>query len=989
MKMDPLPRALAALGFLLLGLLPGAAQDVRIYSGHFLIVDRAADPQHTGTAPGAIYSIYRDNPGVVRIAATPPEFVDPTSVFIGHNKSVYVSDAAADPLGLGQENGAVFRVDPHRRHWESAQLMAASPRFREPLDVAVDAAGRVIVLDQRADPIGYRAPVGAIFRIDPATQREEILASSEEFRNLVRLLLEDDGGLLVLDSRADPLGLGGSPGAIFRLDPESLERTVFFSRDGFRSLTSLRRAPGGDYILVDEDIDPFGLGTAPGGVIRLDGTTRTLTDTLASHADFRDPIDAILTEENRLFVLDRTANPLDFDNSQGAVFEIDPDTGDLVGTWARDDLAMSWSLLPVHGADLDSSTVSVTDLNGPPVRRGDILQTRVLLRNTGDEDAGLVTLVDSLGAGLALVAGSEAADDGVFDYLEEIDAPRWRGEIPAGTTVGINFDLLVGHEAPQRVEQRFGVWSPELATAFTWLFGISNSLPPGTVLVSDPTGLYRLQEGTSSVEALEGTEGLILPGAMFFMPDGRLLVADPQANAVPGEPGAIYVMQPPGGLPAVLTAGLPIIAPAGMDMGREEIVYVADIGRVAHDPFPDEPGAVYFLDGETQQPVEFFAGDPIVHPSDLWLDDRGGLYVVDFGADPGGAGGEPGALFHLSLATGEILAAYTHPDFVDPRGVTPLGGGRLVITDRSADPLALGEDTGALFLFDAGAETIELLLADSRLVDPIDAVRDTLGDLLIADRDGNPGGGPENRGAVWRYDLETGELTTAVSNATVRDPAGIVLFGQGDFRESWQESEDLNGGHFFAGDTISTETHLLNYGNTNLSNAQATVVVSEGQQLLSATATSGTVGVLEGTQWARWTGPLARGDSVTIVTRSLVPSAQGFTFWEPFQVSLDVPGPTAPAGSSAVFRLIAPLQQQDLVAVDREADPLGFGGNTGSLFLLGEEPGEGRILYSDSALVDPVSAVRDRSGDIVILDRRANPGGFDHDTGAVFRLDVS
>ncbi|MBD3334489.1 MAG: T9SS type A sorting domain-containing protein, partial [Candidatus Eisenbacteria bacterium] len=107
------------------------------------------------------------------------------------------------------------------------------------------------------------------------------------------------------------------------------------------------------------------------------------------------------------------------------------------------------------------------------------------------------------------------------------------------------------------------------------------------------------------------------------------------------------------------------------------------------------------------------------------------------------------------------------------------------------------------------------------------------------------------------------------------------------------------------------------------------------------------------------------------------------------QVSLDVPGPTAPAGSSAVFRLIAPLQQQDLVAVDREADPLGFGANTGSLFLLGEEPGEGRILYSDSALVDPVSAVRDRSGDIVILDRRANPGGFDHDTGAVFRLDVS
>lgn len=75
-----------------------------------------------------------------------------------------------------------------------------------------------------------------------------------------------------------------------------------------------------------------------------------------------------------------------------------------------------------------------------------------------------------------------------------------------------------------------------------------------------------------------------------------------------------------------------------------------------------------------------------------------------------------------------------------------------------------------------------------------------------------------------------------------------------------------------------------------------------------------------------------------------------------------------------------------LCVADREADPAGFGGDTGAVFLYENGALVGTITSFD--FVDPIRVTSDGVGNIYVLDRSADPLSVGLPTGAVFKRDT-
>jgi DNA-binding beta-propeller fold protein YncE len=122
---------------------------------------------------------------------------------------IVVADADANPQGpIG--DGAIFKVDPATG---AVSVLATSAQFRNPLGVAIDAQGNVVVADDDADPAGLGGSPGAIFRFAPGAAPAP-LATSAQFVAPSGVAIDAQGNVVVADQNSDPAGLGGSPGAI-------------------------------------------------------------------------------------------------------------------------------------------------------------------------------------------------------------------------------------------------------------------------------------------------------------------------------------------------------------------------------------------------------------------------------------------------------------------------------------------------------------------------------------------------------------------------------------------------------------------------------------------------------------------------------------------------------------------------------------------------------------------------------------------------------
>lgn len=302
----------AAIGFSVIALVAGLAAPARaqLSPGDIVVADRNANPLGP-IGDGAIFKVDPAT-GAVSVLATSALFDNPFDVALDAEGNVLVVDRDADPAGLGGDTGAVFRFAPG----QAPAVLAASPLFNNPAGVAIDAQGDVLVADLDANPAGLGVPnPGAIFRFAPG-QAPSTIATSAQFVTPNDVALDAAGNVLVADANADPAGFGASPGAIFRFAAGQAPAALA-TGPPFVDPLGVALDPQGNVLVADAGasggpgaIFRFALGQAPG--------------LLATSAQFDTPERVALDAEGNLLVADADADPAGLGTSPGAIFRFAP-----------------------------------------------------------------------------------------------------------------------------------------------------------------------------------------------------------------------------------------------------------------------------------------------------------------------------------------------------------------------------------------------------------------------------------------------------------------------------------------------------------------------------------------------------------------------------------------------------------------------------------------------------------------------------------------
>ena len=266
---------------------------------------------------------------------------------------------------FGGAEGRVLRV---AGEGGAPVLVAAGNPLRDPRAVALDAAGRLLVVDESAE---------ALFAVAPADGTVTVLAAGPPF--------VDPAGVAVVDGVAYVTDRGTN--VIFRVDLGT--GAVSTVARGFSEPDGIAVEPRGTLLVADQE------AAGDGAVLRVDPGTGAVT-TLAAGALVDQPRDVAVAEDGSVFVTG--------DSDGGYVLEVDPDTG------AAKLLAAGAPLSSPRGVGLQAGgNLLVADRSGPDDRGGVIGVNR---------DTGALTVLSSGSGyvnptGLAIVGGAGFADSGL------------------------------------------------------------------------------------------------------------------------------------------------------------------------------------------------------------------------------------------------------------------------------------------------------------------------------------------------------------------------------------------------------------------------------------------------------------------------------------------------------------------------------------------------------------------------------------------------
>jgi DNA-binding beta-propeller fold protein YncE len=237
----------------------------------------------------------------------------------------------------------------------------------------------------------------------------------------------------------------------------------------------------------------------------------------------------------------------------------------------------------------------------------------------------------------------------------------------------------------------------------------------------EPAAIFRVDASGGEPEAIARAAPLRYPGGLVLSADGAtLFIADVGAFDEGDEAGALYTLDVDGGAPARLTAtGLRM--PRGLALGVDgSTLYVTgrtEDGRPGVFTLPAAGGAASLL----------YAGDPLVSPTGLHVDDASVAWVMDH---LGGAG-ETGALFAIDR-DGNLSVVVDGLSLGEPGGVSLVaGGGTAVIPSRAAD------GAGQLMAVEIATGEVTILPAPTMVEPAGTRTAREAGVLVVVDSEGN------------------------------------------------------------------------------------------------------------------------------------------------------------------------------------------------------------------------------------------------------------
>ena len=233
---------------------------------NFLILDTSAR-----TPSGRAMTLFLFDPRTrtVRNLGGHNEFRAPVKVLPWTESTALVLDTKADPetlyTGLQTGPGAIFKVD-----LLTAEVtpVFSDTTLKAPVSMAWLEPGVLAISDATADPNGPGTPgTGAIFRLNLAARTIRTFAYYQDWRTPGAICSDLHGGLLMVDRDATPYDTGGGYGSVFKVTDRGGIAKILVSRF-FTSLRDVQAELDGDPLVADENTDPFGLGAAPGAMLR-------------------------------------------------------------------------------------------------------------------------------------------------------------------------------------------------------------------------------------------------------------------------------------------------------------------------------------------------------------------------------------------------------------------------------------------------------------------------------------------------------------------------------------------------------------------------------------------------------------------------------------------------------------------------------------------------------------------------------------------------
>ena len=236
---------------------------------------------------------------------------------------ISVGDILVIDVDGSSGQGILFKVDPITgARTVLSDFSVGDNQGFEPLGVAVEASGNILVIDRSAGTSSQ----GALFRVDPTTGDRSLLSDfgfgDNQGSNPFGVAVEASGNILVVDPSA---GIGGQ-GALFRVDPITGARTVLsdFSVGDNQGVAPVGVAveASGNILVIDRTGN-----TGQGALFRVNpitGARTLLSDFGVGDNQGENPYGVAVEASGNILVIDFD----DGTNDQGALFRVNPVTGE-------------------------------------------------------------------------------------------------------------------------------------------------------------------------------------------------------------------------------------------------------------------------------------------------------------------------------------------------------------------------------------------------------------------------------------------------------------------------------------------------------------------------------------------------------------------------------------------------------------------------------------------------------------------------------------